>query len=135
MKVVVEDEDLDRQLVDDRGGHLLHVHLEAAVARDAEHQLVAEGRLRPQRRRHSEAHRAQPAGGEPPVRLVEDEVLGCPHLMLAHVGRDDRVLVLRELVDPVDDILRLDQRVRRLHVGQRMLGLPFARWNGRSASP
>ena len=47
VKVVVEDEDLDRQLVDDRGGHLLHVHLEAAVARDAEHQLVAEGRLRP----------------------------------------------------------------------------------------
>ena len=58
------------------------------------------------------------------MRLVEDEVLGCPHLMLAHIGRHDRVLVLRELVDPVDDVLRLDHRVRRLHVGQRVLGLP-----------
>ena len=48
----------------------------------------------PMRRRQAEAHRAEAAAGDPVPRLVEVEVLGRPHLMLADAGGDDGVVEL-----------------------------------------
>ena len=64
--------------------------------------------LRADRRRQAEAHRAHAARGEPQPRLAEIEVLRGPHLVLADAGGDDR-LALREAVDLLDHVVRLDQ--------------------------
>ena len=52
---------------------------------------VASGRaiLAPMADGQAEAHRAQAAGADPAVALVAIEELRRPHLVLAHVGRDD----------------------------------------------
>ena len=44
------------------------------------------GELGADRRRHLEAHRAEAAGGDEAVRLVDPEVLRRPHLVLADAG-------------------------------------------------
>ena len=87
--------------------------------------MIAKRGLRAEGRRQPESHRPETSGRQPLARLVEPEMLGGPHLMLAHVRRDNRVPVPCELIQPVNDVLRLDLRVRRLHIGQWMLGLPF----------
>src|SRR5207302_5583084 len=63
------------------------------------------------RRRNRNAHRAEPAGVDPGVRvLVADELRG-PHLVLADAGHKDR-LRTGDLADPVDDVLRVERAVR-----------------------
>ena len=66
---------------------LLHVHLDRAVAGDADDGLVGAADLRAHRRGQAEAHRPQAAGVDPAARLGEVEVLRRPHLVLADVAR------------------------------------------------
>ena len=123
---VVEDPDLDRDALDARGHELLRGHLEAAVAVDRPHRAVRAADLGADRRRHAEAHRAQAAGVDPGVRLVEPPVLAAPHLVLADAADEDRALggVVAQLLQAE---LRL-QRLARLAllVGQRELLAPPA---------
>ena len=46
--------------------------------------------------------------------------------MLADVRRDDRVPILGQFIQPLDDMLRLDRSIRFLLIGERMGLLPFA---------
>ena len=107
--VVVDDQDLDRQLVQGRRGQLAHGHLEAAVADDGPHLLVGVGELRPHRRRHAEAHGPGAARGQPVPVLGGQAELRRPHLVLADVGGDDAVAPA-QLVQPVEHVLRLAGR-------------------------
>jgi hypothetical protein len=68
------------------------------------------GKLRAERGRQPEAHRAQSTGVEPQARLVEPDQLRAPHLVLSHVGANDG-LAARETVDLGHQMLRPD------HVG------------------
>ena len=65
---------------------------------------------------------------DPVPRLVEVEILGRPHLVLADAGRDDRVVepaaVLEDLPQPVDGVLRQDGVVA-VGVAQRLRLAPL----------
>ena len=120
---IVEDEDLDRQVVLDGGGHLLHRHLHGGVARNVDDQRIRVRRLHADGGRQAVAHRAETARRHPAVRLVEVEELRRPHLVLADFGGDVDVLVLRQLVETLDRVLRLDQRFRG-RIGEALAGAP-----------
>ena len=107
----------------DAGGEFLHGHDQRAVAGQADDVLVGLCDLRAERGRQPEAHRAEPAGVDPLARAREAVVLGCPHLVLADVGRDDR-LAVGGLVHRLDHVLRLDLGVDRVLVAERVLLLP-----------
>ena len=94
------------------GRQLLAGHDQAAVAREADDELVRAADLGADRRRQAEAHRAEPAGVDPAARLREVVVLRAPHLVLADVGGDDRV-ALRRLVHRLDHPLRRDLALAR----------------------
>ena len=108
---VVEDEDLDRQVVLHGGRHFLHRHLHAGLAGDVDDQRIGMGHLHAHRRRQAIAHGAEAAGGHPAIGLLELEALRRPHLVLADFGGDVDVAALGQLIEPVDGILRLDERV------------------------
>jgi len=103
---VVEQHDLDGDPLLDRGRELLHVHQEAAVAREADHAAIGRGERRPDRRRQPEPHRAEATRGEPLSWAAEGEALRHPHLVLPHVARHDRV-VPRPRGHVVDDAVRI----------------------------
>ena len=67
--------------------------------------------LHADRRRQPVAHRAQAARGHPAVRLLEMEVLGGPHLVLADLGGDVDVAASGQFVKPANGVLRLDDRI------------------------
>ena len=106
---VVQDRDLDRNALGGRRGKLLRRHLEASVAVDRPHHPVGAPYLRPDRRRHGEAHGPEATQIDPGVRVLEGPVLGSPHLMLAHARDEDRV---RRCQSPqgLDDELGLQRR-------------------------
>ena len=81
------------------------------------------GHLHAHRRRQAIAHGAQPARGHPVIGLLEVEALRRPHLVLADFGGDEDLLAAGQCIQPVDGILRLDDRVG-IPVGQRFLGPP-----------
>ena len=110
--VVVHDEHLDRDPLLRARRELLHVHLDRAVAGDADDRLVRTADLRAHRGRQPEAHRAETAGVDPPARRREVVVLRRPHLVLADVGDDDRVAAGR-LVQRLDHVLGLDLGIAR----------------------
>ena len=85
--------------------------------------------LHADRGRQAVAHGAEPAGGHPAVRLLELVELRRPHLVLADLGGDVGVAVLGQLVEPLDGVLRLDDR--RSSSGRRATS---ARATCRSAS-
>ena len=105
---VVQHHHLHGQVVGGDGLELAQVHADAGVAVDVDHEPVAVGELRADRRRQAEAHGAHAARGEPQPRLAEVEVLRGPHLVLADAGGDDG-LALRVAVDLLDHVVRLDQ--------------------------
>ena len=113
---VVEDGELDGQALLHHRRHLLHVHLEAAVARDRPHRLVGTREMHANGGGHGEAHRAEAAGREvgvePPVR----EQLGHPHLVLPHVGHDAAPAAARVVQGP-QDRLRRDVALELLVLG------------------
>ncbi len=102
---------------------LLHVHLDRAVAGDADDGLIRAADLRAHRGRQAEAHRAQTARVDPPPRRGEVVVLRRPHLMLADVRADDRVAAGR-LTQRLDHVLRLDLGVGAVLVAERMALAP-----------
>lgn len=79
------------------------------------------------RRRQTEAHRSEAAGGDHRTRLAEFVILRRPHLVLADVGRHDRFAFCR-FVQHFDDPLRFQHRVGIL-IAERLLrfGLPDPR--------
>jgi len=82
-------------------------------------------KLRADGGRQAIAHRAKPAAGQPFVRIIKAEILCCPHLVLANLGGDDRLLRVGHGVKLLDRPLRHD------HVGMlgraRRIGEAFAR--------
>ena len=108
---VVEDGDLDRDALRRRGHQLLRGHLEAAVAVDGPHHAVGAADLGADRGRHREAHRAEPAGVDPRVGMVELPVLAGPHLVLADARHDDRVVGSR-VAQLLEHELRLERVAR-----------------------
>jgi hypothetical protein len=81
---VVEHHHLDRQIVGGDGLHFADIHANAGVAVDVDDQAIALRELRADGRRQTETHGAHAARGQPQPRAAEIEVLGGPHLMLAH---------------------------------------------------
>src|SRR5439155_23893224 len=69
------------------------------------------------------AHGAEAARGHPAVGLVEVEVLGGPHLVLADLGGDVGVVAAGERIEPFYGVLRLDQLGVR-PVGEALSGAP-----------
>ena len=65
-------------------------------------------KLRADRGRQTETHRAHAAGRQPEARFPVVEVLRRPHLVLADAGRDDR-LALGVPIDLLDHGVWLDQ--------------------------
>ncbi len=61
VKSIVEDNNLHRQLAHHSRGHFLHVHLNAAVSRNAQDQAIPERRLRTHGSGKSKPHRAKSA--------------------------------------------------------------------------
>ena len=121
---VVQRDDLDRRAVLLAGRELLDVHLDRALAGDAEHVRVRLGQLDAHRIRQAHAHRAQAAGVDPAPRLVEAVELRRPHLVLADVRGHVAVGAARQVPQRLDDMLRLDQLVRQL-VAQAVALAPF----------
>src|SRR2546427_4330119 len=90
--LVVHDDHLDGQAEAAYCGQFLDVHLEAAVARDAEHGGIWLGQLDSNGPWQSETHCAQSARGDESTRARRAVTLRCPHLVLANVGQDHAVL-------------------------------------------
>ena len=71
------------------GRQFLDVHLESAVAGDAEDASVGFGQLHADGGRQGEPHRAQSTGGDESSGRGRTIALRGPHLMQAHGGDDD----------------------------------------------
>ena len=95
-------------------GDLLHVHLEAAVARDGPDRLAGASQHHAHRRGHREPHGPQSAGGDVGVGPLIAEQLGDPHLVLAHVG-DDRAAARGVLLEGGQDPVRRQPALEALH--------------------
>ena len=113
--LVVQDEHLHRQPVLRQRAHLLDVHQHGCLAGDVDHQRLGMCHLHAHRRRQAVAHRAETTTGHPMVRLLEVEMLRGPHLMLADLGGDEDLLANRprQFIEPLDSVLRLDDRAGR----------------------
>src|SRR5690606_21810793 len=123
--LVVEDEHLDGEAELTGGAELLDVHLDRGLAGDVDHQPPGVAELGPDGSGKAVAHRAKPAAGEPAVGLVEAEVLRRPHLVLADLRGDDGVVLARQLVEPLDRVLRHDRaRAGALWISEALAGLP-----------
>src|SRR5512138_1544180 len=81
---VVQDNNLDRYFVCSYGAELLDIHLDAAVTGNIEDRNIRAGVLRSHCGREAVTHGSETSGGDPGARVVETEVLGGPHLVLAH---------------------------------------------------
>ena len=92
-RFVVQQDNFDIQLIFGGGGHLLNIHHQAAVAGEADNLALRIRQRRADGRRQAEAHGAEAAGSQPLARTVERVGLRCPHLMLTHIGGDDRLIV------------------------------------------
>src|SRR6186713_738206 len=123
--VVVEDDDLHRQVIGGYSLELAEVHAHRGVAVDIDDEFFALRELRADGRGQAKTHGAHRARSEPLARIAEIAVLRGPHLMLAHAGRNDG-LAFRDAVELFDDVVRLDllaraiviHRVRALEVGE-----------------
>ena len=107
-RVVVDDEHLHRHAVTERRGHLLDVHLDGAVARDAHHLRVRPADLGADGRRESEAHRAQATRADERAALLAVHVLVRPHLMLANLGRNHAFMGVEFVRELFEHLLRRD---------------------------
>ena len=138
--VVVEDDDLDRQLVGRGGLEFTEIHAHAAVAVDVDHDAVRLRELRADGGWQAEAHRAHAARRQPQARLAIVEVLRGPHLVLADARRNDG-FALGVPVDLLDHCVRLDQFAAAVVVQAmlllevRDLGVPGAEVRAESDAP
>ena len=92
-RFVIHQDDFHIQLIFRRGSHFLNVHHQAAVAGEADDLALRVGQRRADRGRQAKAHGAETAGGQPLARAVQRIRLRDPHLVLAHVGGDDSLVV------------------------------------------
>ena len=120
---VVDDEDLDRQPVLHGRRHFLHVHQHRGFARDVDDERFGMRALHADRGRQAIPHGAEPTGGHPAIGLLEPVELRRPHLVLADLGGDVGVAALGQLVQPLDGVLRLDDRAR-IRIGERFARAP-----------
>ena len=102
----------------------MHVHLEAAIAGDIDHDLIGASNLHSEGRRKAIAHGAQTTGGNKLPRPCAVIILRGPHLMLADLSSDNG-LTLGHLVDLLADELRHQFPIRFLGVLQRIFYLPL----------
>ena len=91
-RVVLDDDDLDRQLVLDRRDELAHQHREPAVADERDDLAVGEGDLRRVGVGQARRHRRQVARAGELHPAADLDVPGRPGRDRARVGRDDRVV-------------------------------------------
>ena len=89
---VVHDHQLDGQSKPVYGGQFLNIHLESAVAGNAQHASFRLRQLHSHRRRQSKTHRTQPARSNEASRRRRLIPLRRPHLVLAHVRNHHAVL-------------------------------------------
>ena len=115
---IVDQQDLHGQLMAAHRREFGHRHLEAAVTTDRDDRALGVGELRADRGRQPEAHRTEPRGREEIARMNRALALRGPHLMLADVGRHDRV-VGRDGKERVEHVGRGKLAVRRAIGGQR----------------
>ena len=113
--LVVHDDHLDGQAETADRSQLLDVHLEAAIARNAEHGAIWLGKLASNGPRQSETHCAQSARGDESTRGRRAVTLRCPHLVLAHVGQD--YAVLRQ---PAEELVQKKNRRLRQASGVKL---------------
>ena len=120
---VVEQDDFQWQIVLLASRQLLNTHLDTGFAGDNGHIGSGVGQLNSHTRWQAESHGAQPAGVDPAPGLVELVELGREHLMLTHVGGDERI-ALGHPVQRLYGKLRLDDAAV-LIVLQAALATPF----------
>src|SRR5690606_12245366 len=119
---VVQAQHLGRKPVLLAGGQFLDVHLDGTFAGDNGNVGIRVGHLHTHGVGQAHAHGAQATGIHPAARVVEAVVLGCPHLVLADVGRNER-LTAGDFPELFNDELRLDER-GGVFVGQALLAAP-----------
>ena len=90
---VVHNDDLDVRILLGGGHQFLDVHQDGAVAGEADHGAPGFGQGGADGGGQAEAHGAQTAGRKPLARPAQGIGLGHPHLVLAHVGGDDGLVV------------------------------------------
>ena len=105
--LVVQDDGLGGNLLDVRGGELLDVHQEGAVAVNVHDLLVGQGDLHAQRGGIAVAHGAEAATGRELAGILILIPLTRPHLMLADAGGDVG-LALGHVIKRLDDHLLQD---------------------------
>ena len=101
---------------------LIQIHPKASVPRDIEHPLIRTPQLRSHGRAKPISHRSKPTGGNQCARFAKWVVQGCPHLVLSHFRRQNR-LIARNLIDGAQNIVRVKTAV--LHDAQRIFFLVF----------
>ena len=106
--VVLDDDDLDRELVFDRGGELAHQHRQPAVADKGNDLAVGIGGLRADRIRQAARHRREIARQREHLLTADRDVAGHPGRDRAGIGRDDRVVA-----QPLAKLMRHDLRLHR----------------------
>src|SRR5690348_4236533 len=87
---IVEEQYLDRNAIRAGGFEFAHVHADAAVTVDIDHERIRPCELRADRGGQAEAHRAHAARCKKAPRPDEVEELRGPHLMLSDTRADDR---------------------------------------------
>ena len=92
-RFVVHQDNFYIQLIFGGGGHLLNIHHQAAVTGETNNLTLRIRQRRADGRRQAEAHGAETAGSQPLARTVERIGLRRPHLMLTHIGGDDRLII------------------------------------------
>ena len=109
--LVVEDEDLDRQIVLHCSRHFLHGHQHRCLAGDINDQRVRMRDLYADRGGQAVTHGAEATRRHPAVRLLEWIELRRPHLVLSDLGRHIGIAAFGLLVKALDGVLRLNNFV------------------------
>ncbi|KAH3663614.1 hypothetical protein OGAPHI_005015 [Ogataea philodendri] len=89
--LVVEHNDLDRSVSLDGGGELGQGHVERSVSINVNNQRVWLGDLGTNGRWQTKSHGSETSRGDERTWFGPGEVLGSPHLVLAHTGGDNNV--------------------------------------------
>ena len=106
--LVVQDEDFYRQAVLHGGGQFLNVHHEAGFTGDAYHGLIWVSDLHTDGGGKAIAHGAEATGGEPAIRLIVEDMLCGPHLVLADIRRNEEIFFCQGCVQTAQRMLRFN---------------------------
>ena len=89
--MIVDDNLNHRNLISGKSRNLIHVHTEAAVARDIDYGFLRPSHLRAHSSSEAKAHGAQSSGSQKFPRFFVDIILRRPHLMLADIRGNHRI--------------------------------------------